>query len=302
MSSFRNIERIKAQIVDTERLFELVKDHPIMANGLLEKLADLKNQLKKIPKQIIEPKIRLLFSGGAVKGALGIKSSFIGKTVHPFQEMIKTQSALVRFGSVAKRGRAKKSISTELYITALPIGSFGVELSKLESEDLFAEHDVAYAMQQIMELVKHTSESDIIFEDSIKKMPKRNLSNLKKFLKEIAEEHSFLKMESGELSIEISDHDVQEAYNRVSATTEEESQIFVDGILRGILLDSGKFEIQDTDGAKISGFISEELGEEELIQFDREFLNKECRIHLRISKIKFKTGNENTDYELLGMQ
>ena len=71
MSSFRKIENIKAQIVDTERLFELIKAHPIMAAGLVEKLANLRSQLEEIPKQIIEPKIRLLFSGGAVKGSLG---------------------------------------------------------------------------------------------------------------------------------------------------------------------------------------------------------------------------------------
>jgi len=302
MSSRRRIENIKAQIVDTERLFELVKNHPIMAGGLREKLEDLKKQLTEIPDEIIEPKIRLLFSGGAVKGSLGIKSSFIGKTLHPFQEMIKTQSALVRFGNVAKRGQAKRSVSTELFITSLPTGSFGVELCKLESEDLFAEHDVAHAMQQIMDLVRHTSESDTIFEDSIKRVPKRNLTNLRKFLKEVAEEHSFLKMESGDLSIEISDNDIQEAYSRVSAAIEEETEIFIQGTFRGILLDSGRFEVLNENGLKISGFISDALSEEELIQFDQDFLNQNCRIHLRELKIKFKTGNENTDYELLGIE
>ncbi|MEO6633180.1 MAG: hypothetical protein ABIN13_15700 [Mucilaginibacter sp.] len=179
------MESIRAQIVDTERLLALVKDHPIMSEGLLEKLNNLREELKKIHKETIEPKIRLLFSGGAVKGSIGIKSSFVGKTIRPFQEMIKTQSALVRFGNVAKRGQAKRSVSTELYITSLPMGSFGVELSKLESEDLFAEHDVAHAIHEIMDLIRNTSESDTVFENSIKKTPKRNLSNLKKFLTKV---------------------------------------------------------------------------------------------------------------------
>jgi hypothetical protein len=152
-----------------------------------------------------------------------------------------------------------------------------------------------------MDLVRHTSESDTIFEDSIKRVPKRNLSNLRRFLKEIAEEHSFLKMESGDLSIEISDRDIQEAYNRVSAATEEENEIFIKGVFRGILLDSGRFEALDSDGQKISGFISELLDEDELVNFDQSFLNKECRIHLKELKVKFKTGNVNTDYELLGI-
>ncbi len=34
-------------------------------------------------------------------------------------------------------------------------------------------------------------------------------------------------------------------------------------------------------------------------KFSKKFLNKYCRIHLRVYKTKFKTLNERTDYELL---
>lgn len=301
MSLFRNIERIKAQIVDTERMLDLVIDHPLMYEGLKDKLLNLQNQLQNFPKEVFEPKIQLMFSGNAVKGSIGIKSTFIGKTLKPFQEMIKTQSALVRFGSVAGRGQAKKGPNAELYLTALPIGSFGVELSQLDSSDLFEENEVANAMKQVMRLVNDTAESDEVFETAIANTPKRNLSNLKKFLKEIAEEKSVIKMECGELGIEISEAKIEDAYYRVAATVDEENEEFISGILRGFLLDSGKFEIQDLDAVKISGFISECINEEELIQFDHDFLNKNCRIHLRIHKTKFRTNHEKIDYELLGI-
>lgn len=299
MSLYRKIQSIKAQIVDTERLLEMVLDHPLMSEGLIERMNLLKQELESLPKESFEPKVQLLFSGNAVFGSQGIKSTFVSKTTIPFQEMVKTQVALVRFGRVGKRGQAIKGANTDLYLTALPVGSFGVELSQLQTSDLFDSMDVSNAMKEVMTLIVNCSTDDETFETAIEKTPKRNLTNLKKFLQEIVEENSVLKIESGELGVELAKEKIVEAFQRVSSTVDEENEVVINGIFRGLLLDSGKFEIQDEDGKKLSGFISEELGEEQLIDYDRTFLNNTCIIHLRIHKTKFKTGNEKTDYELL---
>lgn len=299
MSLYRKTQSIKAQIVDTQRLLEMVLDHPLMSEGLIERLNLLKQELESLPKESFEPRVQLLFSGNAVVGSQGIKSTFVSKTLTPFQEMVKTQVALVRFGKVGKRGQTKKGANTELYLTALPVGSFGVELSQLESNDLFDSIDVSKAMKDVMTLVVNSAKDDETFESSIEQTPKRNLLNLKKFLEEIADENSVLKMECGELGIELPKEKIVEAYQRVSSTVDEETELIVNGIFRGLLLDSGKFEIQDEEGKRISGFISEDLDEEQLIEYDMTFLNSKCVIHLKVHKTKFKTGNEKTDYELL---
>lgn len=299
MSLYRKIQSIKAQIVDTQRLLEMVLDHPLMSEGLSERINMLQQELEQLPKESFEPSVQLLFSGNAVVGSQGIKSSFVSKTISPFQEMVKTQVALVRFGRVGKRGQAKKGANTELYLTALPVGSFGVELSQLESNDLFDSMDVSKAIKEVMNLVLNSATDDATFESSIENTPKRNLTNLKKFLQEIVDENSILKMESGELGIELPKEKIMEAFQRVSSAIDEENEVIISGIFRGLLLDSGKFEIQDEEGKRISGFISESLEEEQLIEYDKLFLNTNCVIHLRVHKTKFKTGNEKTDYELL---
>lgn len=106
--------------------------------------------------------------------------------------------ALLRFGSVGKRGPAKNAGDTELYLTALPTGSFGVELSQLETTDLFSSVDVSESIKQVITLIANTASTDEMFEAAIKNIPKRNLGNLKKFLYEIANENSILKVESSE--------------------------------------------------------------------------------------------------------
>jgi hypothetical protein len=299
MNLFRKIEQLKAQILDTERMLEMVIDHPLMAEGFKEKINELRSELEKIPKEAFEPKIQLLFSGNSVVGSQGIKSSFVAKTVNPFQEMVKTQAALVRFGRVGKRGRAKKGASTDLYLTALPIGSFGVELSQLETTDLFDSIDVSNAIKQVISIVESSAMDDETFEKIIAEVPKRNLTNLRRLLEEVAENNSILKMESNEVGIQISEQKVKEAYLRVAETTDVENEFLVKGVFRGILLDSGRFEIQDESGKKLSGFISPDLSEDELILYDQSFLNDECQITLREHKTTFKTGNEKIEYELL---
>lgn len=299
MNLFRKIEQLKAQILDTERMLEMVIDHPLMAEGFKEKINELKSELEKIPKEAFEPRIQLLFSGNSVVGSQGIKSSFVAKTVNPFQEMVKTQAALVRFGRVGKRGRAKKGASTDLYLTALPVGSFGVELSQLETTDLFDSIDVSNAIKQVMSIVESSATDDETFEKIIAEVPKRNLTNLRKLLEEVAENNSILKMESNEVGIQISEKKVKEAYLRVAETTDVENEFVIQGVFRGILLDSGRFEILDDNGKKLSGFISPDLSEDELILYDQSFLNEECQITLREHKTTFKTGNEKIEYELL---
>jgi len=299
MSIFSEIERIKSQILDTERMLKLVGEHPIMSDSLKDKLNSLKERLANFPKDLIEPKIRLLFSGTAVKGSIGIKSRFVSKTMKPIQELIKTQTALVRFGGVGKRGQAKKSANSELYLTALPTGSFGVELSQLEHNDLFDEEDVSNAIKQVVELIEASTESDEEFEKAIENTPKRNLANLKSLLKTISDANSILKLETGSFGVSISEKEVKEGFERVNATNNAEEEIFINGILRGILLDSGKFEMVTDEGNLINGIINPELTEEQLIEYDRNFLNKECRIHLSVNKTTFVTGREKISYELI---
>ncbi|PBJ11515.1 hypothetical protein [Flavobacterium sp. ACN6] len=288
-------EQLKAQIIDTKHLLSLVKDHPLMSYSLTKKIEELNEKLKNLPDHIKEPKVRLLFSGRAVSGSKGIKTKFVTDTLKPFQELIKTQTALLRYGKVGKRGVSKNSKSSDLYLTALPTGSFGVELSQIESSDFFAEEDIANAIQQVMELVEAATNSDKEFEEILETTPARNLNNLKNFLKHIDKEKSILKMTSGTKQINISEDLIHKGFQRVNAATKEDLELFEDGTLRGAFLEAAKFEFVNEDGFKFTGFINPKLPEEQVISF----LNKSCTAHLRHSKTYFMSGTEKTTFELL---
>jgi hypothetical protein len=93
--------------------------------------------------------------------------------------------------------------------------------------------------------------------------------------------------------------EIRDGYERVNSTDNEEDEIFVNGILRGFLLDSGKFEIITEEGNPITGIIYPEIPEEQLIEYDKKYLNKKCRIHLLVHKTTFITGREKISYELV---
>jgi hypothetical protein len=301
MSLYREKEGIRAQIVDTERLLTLIGDHPIMSISYREKLNDLRSKLESLAADVVEASVRLLFSGGAVNGSQGIKASFVTKTVRPFQSLVKTQAALVRFGSVGDRRQRRNAINTDLFLTALPTGSFGVELSQLQQNDLYDENEIAVALKETIQLIYSAAESDERFEALTENVPKQTLTNLKAFLKEVASENSFIKMETGDLGLEISKEKIQEAYSRVDAAERQESEIFISGVLRGILLDSGKFEAVDNEGNQIAGVISKDLEEHQIIILNRNYLNTPCRIHLKQHTTTYITGAERITYELLGI-
>jgi len=172
MGLYSYIQSLKAQIVDTERLLEMVIDHPLMSESLIEKLNNLRSELEALPKESHEAKVQLLFGGNAVFGSKGIKTNFISKTLTPFQEMVRSQASIVRFGDIGKRGQVKKTVGTDLYLTALPVGSFGVELSQLESDDLFDSLDVSNAMKQVMKLISDTTIDDQTFETAAEQRQK----------------------------------------------------------------------------------------------------------------------------------
>jgi len=300
MSVFLRRNKIKEEILNTERLLESVSDHPFMSIGLKEKIESLNAELSQMPEVLREPKLRMLFSGNAVFGSIGIKSSFLGKTVKPVQELIKTQTALIKYGGVGGRGRTKKSSYSELFITALPTGSFGVELTQLAAEELFQIDEVSEAIQQVVDLVEATSGDNEVFESILEFTPKRSLANLKSFFKTIHEANSILKIETNTTELSLTESEIRDAFERVNSTENEENETVIEGVLRGILLDSGKFEMTSSEsGELISGIINPDIPEETRFEYDRKFLNKTCQVLLQVNRTIFVSGKEKTSYELI---
>ncbi|MDM1383490.1 hypothetical protein HX024_12445 [Myroides marinus] len=291
--------KIKGQIIELENLLSLASGDFFMSKSLSKKISKLKEELNDLKSESIEAKVSILFSGNAVIGSKGVKIDFLSKVLKPFQELVKTETSKIKYGIVGKRGKTKDINDAELYLTALPTGSFGVQLSQLNNSNIFSESDVSKAIENVMDLISLVTESDESFEDIVNSTPARSLNNLKNFLKEIESEKSILKFEKDNKSLEISKENIHMGYERINSAHTEENIIELKGTLRGILLDSGKFEFIDKNGHKTSGYINESLDEEKIVELNIEYLNKDCTIKIKKYITTFISGREKTFYELI---
>lgn len=291
--------QIKNQIIELENLLGLANNDPFMSKSLSLKIKALKDKLENITEDFNEATVALLFSGNAVSGSRGIKIDFISKVLKPFQELIKTETTKIKYGIVGKRGKTRDIDDAELYLTALPTGSFGVQLTQLNKNNIFSETEVDKAIENVMNLVNAATSSDEAFEEIVSITAPRSLNNLKLFLKEIDNENSILKFEKDNETLEISTENIHKGYERINSAITDEEVIEVRGTLRGVLLDSGKFEFVDEDGHKVSGLIGEDIDEDKIIELSLEYLNKSCIIHLKKIKTKFVSQNEKTFYHLI---
>lgn len=296
MSLHDRTQNLKAQILETEYMLSLVQGHPLMEPSLQERLKMLQEELNAIPKDVEEAKLRLLFSGKAVIGSSGIRSDFVSKTIKPLQEIVKAITSLGKYGNLGKRGKAKDV--ADLYLTNLAQGSFGYELSVLSPKELFEEQEISKSIQQTIHIIEETTKGNDEFERVIENVPNRVINNLKFFFKEVSDEDSILKMESGTNYIELPSSAMKEGYARVSSTNIEETLIAIRGIFKGALIESEKFEILDENGNIIRGPIGEDLSSEEITQYNKAFSDEECMIYIQKSIITFNNGKRKFKYVL----
>jgi hypothetical protein len=298
MITRRNREYITVQLLETKRMIELVENDPIMSVSLKQKEKSLLDQLEKIPVDKKDSKVVLLFNGNPVKGSLGIDASFIGKVVVPFQNMVTSEFAHRVDGKVGKRGQLNNKNESRLFLTALPRGSFGIELSKLESSNLYEDDKLSDSLSHVTKLVESSAKSDEDFAVELDGTTPRTIQNLKEFFKIVADDQAGVTIESGGIKCELNPGEVKNGYDRVSGTITTEKPKTITGVLKGILLESWKFDFTDDAGSTITGRIDENLTNEQVSGYISTYFNKPCKAVLKEGKVLFKNGRERISYIL----
>lgn len=302
MISRRNREYIMVQLLETQKMLQVIAGHPVMSLSLRQKEKSLMEQLEKIPVDKKDTKVVLLFSGNPVKGSIGIDAAFIGKVAVPFQSMVTAEFAHRVDGKVGKRGALNKQDESRLFLTALPRGSFGIELSKLESSDLFEDNQLSDSLSHVTKLIESSSKSDEDFAAELDGTTPRTIQSLKEFFKVISDDQAGVTIESGGIRCELNPVEVKSGYERVSGTITTEAPKTVSGTLKGILLESWKFDFIDEQGNTITGRIDENLTEEQVSEFITKYFNKSCKALLKEGKVLFKNGRERISYILTSIE
>lgn len=301
MTTRRTREFLKTQLVETEGLMKLTGDHPVMSLGLKQRHEELTEAIQNLPVGKKEPRTVLFFSGQPVVGSSGIDANFAGRVLAPFQNLVMSEHAQRWHGALDSRGRRTGEQESRLILTGLPRGSFGLELSKAESEEMFEEDQLADTLAHVTRLVESAGRSDEDFASELDETAPRVIQSLREFLKVVAEGNAGLRMESGDFRGSLAPEQASSAYDRVNSTTTTDDDIQENGVFRGLLLESWRFDFVNESGHKISGKLDDSISEEEAARLSREFLDQSCTADLIKTTVLFKNGNVRKSYILKGL-
>jgi hypothetical protein len=289
---------LKVQLLDTQRLRTRVGDHPLMSVALAERERELRERIAELPLGNKEARTVLFFSGEPVQGSLGIDASFAGRVLEPFQSMVMADYASRWHGVVGRRGRRQGEAKSRLLLTGLPRGSFGLELVRADSDELFEEGQLADTLAHVTKLVESARCSDEDFAAELHETAPRVIQNLRDFLEVVARGKAGLRLESGDCRCSMNAVEADEAFNRVAGTIANDES----GVFKGVLLESWRFDFVTDGNLNVGGKIDENLSEEEVIGMNRDYFNSRCTALLSKTTVRFKNGSARTTYSLQGIQ
>lgn len=298
MSTRSQREHLKVQLLETKRLKELAGDHPLMSVAFAEREQELQEKVNALPIGAKEARTVLFFSGAPVQGSMGIDAGFAGRVLDPFQNMVKADYADRWHGVLGSRGRRFGETESRLLLTGLPRGSFGLELTRAESDQLFEEGQLADTLTHIIRLVEAAAKSDEDFAAQLDDTAPRVVQNLRIFLEVVAKGKAGLRLESGDFRCEMNQLQAMEAFNRVADTISNEEDVEVAGVLKGVLLESWRYDFVTLDGHTMGGKIDQSLSDEQVIALSKTFFNEQCVALLLKTSVLFKNGRVRTTYTL----
>ena len=301
MTNRENRRFLKREIAESERLKGLVGQHPLMGPLLSQREDGLREQLATMPAGGREPRTVLFFTGAPVFGSRGIDAQFASTILLPFLEMVKSEYSAEKHGEVGERGPRKDEDEARLLLTGLPRGSFGLELSQPESEDLFSGDQLSEVLVRLTELLSAAGKSDEEFVHALEYVSPRVYGRLPEFFKVLNDNRANIRMQTGDLEFELDQESIADAVGRVSSVQTIESEVEVPGTFRGATLDTWKFDFRSDAGETISGRMGDDLKEGRVAEM-LALTNRPCVARLKVTKITTQGGAVRTRYELLNIE
>jgi hypothetical protein len=281
-----------------DNLLKISADDPIMALALKNRKLSLEKEFQQAPAEPTNPRTVLFFAGPPVIGNQGLDAQFAVEAMRPFLEMVKTQYAAHKFGRVGARGPRRDEAEARLFLTGLPRGSFGLELSQPQPTDFLAAGQLSEVLVELTEVLASAAHTDEQFVFALDKVSPRVLPRMKDFLDVVSSNHAWLKIQSGELIVEMTADKLAVARDRVGSTRTTDRPVEIPGTFRGATLDSWRYDFRGPAGETMSGRIGDNV-EPGVVEAMLALTNHNCVGFFKEIKIVTRDGSERVRYELL---
>lgn len=299
MTPLRQKETLQAELVGLESLLTSTPEDPLATPLLVSRIDGLRTEIQKIDsKKSLIPETELFFGRGPVFGSQGIDAKFAGQILDRYQDMVSNHFAAKFHGALRRTGRRKGEASSRLFLTALPRGSFGLQLCQPHVEDFVTASQVSQTMEDIADLVEAAAKDDQSFEEALSAFHGRVIVPLRKFLETLNTAEADCRIASGMHQARLKREDVTRAYERVAAAETQEDNLTVEGTFYGALVRTGRFDFEPRGQSLITGWLADEVSEEQAIEMD-QLTGKSSRAVFRVTTISTKTGKKRPAYELV---
>ena len=161
MTPLRKKEALQAELIGVVHLLSITPDDPLATPLLKGRAEELKNEIVKLEdKPPLIPETEIFFGQGAVIGSSGIEATFAGEVLKKFQDMVTNHFAAKFCGVLRRIGRRRGEVQSKLFLTALPKGSFGLQLSQPFVTDFVVAGQLTQTMEEVADLVGAAAKDD----------------------------------------------------------------------------------------------------------------------------------------------
>jgi len=266
---------------------------------------ELLKQIEEV-SQTYEPQasVALFFGGKPVLGSRGIMVDFAGAVLETFQEIISKRFAETESGHMGSRGPVPLSSNTNLMVTGIAKGSFGFILDELNDQTSLCDTSLKVVVDDVSKLIEHIAAPDEEdFEQATEELDKRTLKALREFFKSLDSQGATIRIVEGLREFSLDSHAIHRGRVRTEATSINEKEEPLAGVIMGFLPEHKTFELRLPDGEVIYGTASKDAAIEyaTYLKTLEDPLNVEWQTHMQIREVTALRREPKVVYKLLGL-
>ncbi|MCL5405280.1 MAG: hypothetical protein M1398_00885 [Deltaproteobacteria bacterium] len=260
------LEALQAEISAVDALLKeaIEVGDPVGEYQLSKRKGSLETEISNLLKEPVKTaSVALFFGGKPVFGSRGVSVAFAGNALRQFQELVSKVYATFELGRIGERGPIPLKQATDLMVTEIAKGSFGFVLDELQEQLEMFDTDLKKAVQEVATLLERTaSPNEIDFEEALETLDPRTLFALKEFFATLDSSNATVRLVEDKFDFTLDEPAVHRARERTEATSIDEAEELVDGILVGFLPQHRKFEAKTDDGVDVYGSVTTEAAEQ----------------------------------------
>ena len=153
-------------------------------------------------------------------------------------------------------------------------------------------------LDKVTRLIAASAESDAAFDTAIEGVPWRVIDRLRDFLTNARTHGAAMRIATRNRETTLDEAAVTAAATRAEAAKHDEDSEEIEGDFRGARLESWQFDFIGPGGRVIGGRIGDDISDEVVAGWNREFTNRRVVALFSRSKVTTTSGRERITYEL----